>query len=650
MKNEFQCLKGKKVIIYGTGRIAERLIQAQKNLEVIGIVDKVKLYGERYGCPILMWDDLCPSDAEAIIIAAPQKYYLEIYLRIIDKCISFRWLIIGANGEDLRRYFGTGMNPYQDFGYYERNAMELQEKLRGYDVISFDIYDTLVMRRTLEPMDIFDIVQARLKEQGLPFEGFKALRREAELLSEGKNIYVIYEWLQELTGINDTWKKRILEQELECEREFTVPRKSMVEIFNSALDAGKRVYLVSDMYLTTDILTLILQDCGIKGYKKLFLSCEYGISKEGGLFQRLREEIGDCSCIHIGDNMEADERPARSLGMDTYGVRSAYDMLRNSNLRYISGFLNSMNDKNLTGLIISHIFNDPFALYHTSGILELSSLAQVGMVLLAPVAVLYMVLLADKLRRETYDGVLFVARDQYFFARLYDRLFKPIFCQVPFYYICSSRKLSLRSGSSQVTRDNYKEYLTHLGIDLNKKYLLCELDGKGTSHFYLNRLFGQELDSFYLVRQHYKDNEYQVRSEAVYDTWRADLEYNSMNRNTVLLESIFSSPCPSVEDMSEGGKPLFGIEVRTQEQIQVMLKMQEAMEYLCLEYFQAMYTEHQPINRELPIHFLELFPYIHYTGECEALYRMTLYDELNNSFIDLNNCGFLMKDPKEERT
>lgn len=131
------------------------------------------------------------------------------------------------------------------------------------------------------------------------------------------------------------------------------------------------------------------------------------------------------------------------------------------------------------------------------------------------------------------------------------------------------------------------------------------------------------------------DDFYQMKSEAVYDCWRGDCEYHSVNVNTAFIESIFSAPHPSVEDMEEGGIPVFAEEVRSEEQIKIMLKMQDAMEAFCEEYFRTMYISDKPMNRELPLHFLELFPYINYEGECKALYRGKLYDEMSQVYLDM---------------
>lgn len=62
--------------------------------------------------------------------------------------------------------------------------------------------------------------------------------------------------------------------ELAVEREVLIPRKDMVEIFRACVAQGKKVFLVSDMYLTAQMLAPILEENGIAGYQGIYISCD----------------------------------------------------------------------------------------------------------------------------------------------------------------------------------------------------------------------------------------------------------------------------------------------------------------------------------------------------------------------------------------
>lgn len=44
--------------------------------------------------------------------------------------------------------------------------------MKGKDVLSIDLFDTLIMRKTLYPTDVIEIVECKLKERGIHIENF----------------------------------------------------------------------------------------------------------------------------------------------------------------------------------------------------------------------------------------------------------------------------------------------------------------------------------------------------------------------------------------------------------------------------------------------------------------------------------------------
>ena len=63
----------------------------------------------------------------------------------------------------------------------------------------------------------------------------------------------------------------------------------MVNIFDKAKLLGKHVILASDMYLPKKTIEEILEQCGISGYEKIYLSCEQKSDKKSGeLFLKIK--------------------------------------------------------------------------------------------------------------------------------------------------------------------------------------------------------------------------------------------------------------------------------------------------------------------------------------------------------------------------
>lgn len=140
-----------------------------------------------------------------------------------------------------------------------KNKDDILIAIKEHDVISFDIFDTLIMRRTLSPEDVFEILEYKLQSQ-LPGLDFVKNRRKAILENNipNPNIYQIYNKFAELTGLDSEKVSQILKLELDIEKRVLIRRESMVDILERAKCMGKAVYLITDMYLPTEIVVEIL--------------------------------------------------------------------------------------------------------------------------------------------------------------------------------------------------------------------------------------------------------------------------------------------------------------------------------------------------------------------------------------------------------
>ena len=194
----------------------------------------------------------------------------------------------------------------------------IKRLIDGHDVISFDIFDTLVMRTVYFNHDVFQLVGNKYKKQ---VPNFFSVRREAEReLSKTRYPYIeeIYDYIAEKCGIDDCLKAEIMNCEIQTEREVIIPRKDVVDIFNYCKQSGKKVYIVSDMYMHQKDLEDIINNIGIVGYDKIFVSSEYDTSKPQRLFEVYKKEVVAKSYLHIGDSYACDIEPSAKLNIDSF--------------------------------------------------------------------------------------------------------------------------------------------------------------------------------------------------------------------------------------------------------------------------------------------------------------------------------------------
>lgn len=196
--------------------------------------------------------------------------------------------------------------------------VHLAMKLLPYDVISFDIFDTLLFRPFASPTDLFHIVGNRLR-----MPEFKQLRIEAEkraheiaLAKTGNreiDISDIYDVLEQTTGIS---KALGIQTELEVEAEYCMANPYMKQVYQMLLTQQKKIILVSDMYIHADDIQKILNKNGYTEYEKLYVSCDYRSSKHSkGLFKHVLHDYPNKSIVHIGDNIKSDIQCSEACGI-----------------------------------------------------------------------------------------------------------------------------------------------------------------------------------------------------------------------------------------------------------------------------------------------------------------------------------------------
>lgn len=198
------------------------------------------------------------------------------------------------------------------------NNDQLLRQIDRYEYISFDIFDTLVFRNVQSYVDIFKYVEFSQK-----FKGFCKKRCLAEkivnrLYKDGSaTLDNIYNFIK----CEEKQKKILYEAEIEAEKNFIYPNMEIKKIFDRCVECGKHVVLISDMYLEKLVIEDILCECGYQGYKKIFISCEYGKSKgTGSLFKVVLEnlDIKETELLHIGDNRKSDYTIPTALGIKSF--------------------------------------------------------------------------------------------------------------------------------------------------------------------------------------------------------------------------------------------------------------------------------------------------------------------------------------------
>jgi len=199
-------------------------------------------------------------------------------------------------------------------------------------LVSFDVFDTLLLRRVEQPGDLFEVVGERALAAGLIEPGltpvlFRLAREEAErrartrVASAEVGLAAVHAELRHL--LSETADPAMLATlELEVEAEWIFANPLLLTVLQDLSAAGIPVVLLSDMYLSPTDLARLLAGAGIgpELYGRLHVSGAEGCSKrDGGLFRLLlaaHPGIPPGRILHIGDDPLGDVAMARAAGLE----------------------------------------------------------------------------------------------------------------------------------------------------------------------------------------------------------------------------------------------------------------------------------------------------------------------------------------------
>lgn len=188
------------------------------------------------------------------------------------------------------------------------------------EVISFDLFDTLLTRDVYKPTDLFYFIGKKVsKELELEIDPkfFQAKRVESERIAriaakkggkEEVSIRDIYDSLIKILGLNSEVASRIMDIEIKMETD------SVTLIAENFKKLNKNSIIISDSYLDKKTLVNILKKFEIDNYLDVFVSSEIGKTKSSGNLYRYIQDIYKIR-KHLGDNKVSDFKVPRKLGL-----------------------------------------------------------------------------------------------------------------------------------------------------------------------------------------------------------------------------------------------------------------------------------------------------------------------------------------------
>lgn len=335
------------------------------------------------------------------------------------------------NPEEKRYRKNFGEQRFQE--YFAFNKDMIFNMLMQFDIVSFDIFDTLITRNVYEPKDSFEIIANRIKAKGIEIENYYDVRKQAETnVRINKNfqgdcdIYEIYEEFQKLTNLSKEQIDLVKQIEIQTEYDLVIPRYDMLEVYNRLLQSNKKIVLVSDMYLTRDMITKMLQKCGYENWYDMLISSEIGYRKDNEtMWKYFFEKYKGCSTNHIGDNEYSDVHAVAKQAKPSFHIMKGTKLNTLMPQRYVKDDekLNLLESVMLGTIINRVVCNSPFAMNNVKGKGEsiIKHYYDFGYAVLGPVILKYLLWII-KMAKEEKNGevLLFAAREGYYLQKLYN--------------------------------------------------------------------------------------------------------------------------------------------------------------------------------------------------------------------------------------
>lgn len=322
-----------------------------------------------------------------------------------------------------------------------------------YEIISFDIFDTLLQRDCFSPKDIFRRVAIRMYDTSALIEKFVDLRISAEGLaskaarSNGRSDPTISEIYKRIHTLSEAKSLRAMNYEIEEEEKALHPRPIGKILYNYAHETGKKVVLVSDMYLSKKYITNFLTSNGFTSDDNVFVSVDSGCSKRNGaLFKHLIQKnvLKSGHTLHIGDNPNGDVEQALACGLDAAYIPNPSAVLRDSHPFMKAAAAEITLSRNLnvsnTFATLSQQMFENFDVLKEKNVF-LSSPSRFGAVALAPLIFGFTSWTFKMARDQNIKHLVFLARDSKLFYDAFNILREPTHKKLQVSYLNTSRRM-----------------------------------------------------------------------------------------------------------------------------------------------------------------------------------------------------------------
>lgn len=327
-------------------------------------------------------------------------------------------------------------------------------------LVSFDIFDTVLIRKCGLPENIFYLLANKLypNNQALR-EAFLLWRRQAEQQARYRfprtdvSLEQIYSD-DTLSGFTGYTSQQMMEAEIQVESENLIANPAIKKLIEKKREQGYCICFISDMYLGSHTLINILQREGcLLNDEKVYVSCEYNARKSNGLlFDIVRKEVQPSEWLHFGDHPVSDVKMPQRKGIRATQVHTEFTETERMLLAQKLLTRNRYELSILTGLQRAARIcygNDAYK--------------KIASDFVASAYIPYAHFLMEQAQQRGLKRLYFLSRDSYVLMKMAEVL-QPSYPDIELCYLFVSRKSLLLPYLTEMNADQYLAVQDHQSI------------------------------------------------------------------------------------------------------------------------------------------------------------------------------------------
>ena len=299
------------------------------------------------------------------------------------------------------------------------NIEDILKETEKYEVVCFDVFDTLLIRDVMKPVDVFRLSYGEIG---------RYIRIVSEMIARKASK------TGEVT-LEDIDRKCVFscQNELVVEKGVCRANPQIKKVYDELKKQDKKMYAISDMYLTSNTISEMLQNAGYD--IPVIVSCEHGCDKSSGKLFRYflaKYSLNPSQVVHIGDSRTSDYEGAEKA--------------------QIKGILIDKHSNQLSYTRYSRK-NHELAAFINHGICEEKyPVEKLGYEIIGPIILAFCQWVHEKYKENKYERLYFLARDMRFAYEVYRSLYPDDEAR----YLCVSRKSLLFARNNP---DAFCDYL-----------------------------------------------------------------------------------------------------------------------------------------------------------------------------------------------